>query len=1295
MIVILLLLVLRACAERVGPELCDSAECSIAGQTSLVCRESPCQFANSEISGTGALASSLSIITPTSEKFVVSAFEEISLSNLRLLEVTEDSGVAGDDWFKLHHIVVAVAGSLIVDNVVVSRRCTDVLVQQEYLCQLGASQAGAAIQGIQVPAQKKSGPELRTALELSDITANVTITVTSHHITFEDPTKTQYAISGHVRVYGDPSLERPPQLNMNPTPGRMDISLGRGGRLSLNGLDVFGLVPSSTYTYPEGMMSFMMWGVGFFRHLVGRPSLSQECLDDLCLEISNCHLHISADELDFLFSLVPALSPGGDLTNTWGPHVPFKMKGQVSISPGFQLGSSGPKHITFPRMLSSYPDPQDKPSWVFEDVTLVSGEGGDDRQSVFSNILLPSEQFPIPWFAINTLHQSDQSLQWDFLTSSAPEVIDTNTQLGVFLKFRDTHKMVLKKLTKLNRTAPNSTLDFTFESDVLLIGDPFGTRKLAQLLLTNSNTRALRASPERGAATLAATAAASRKLLVSGPGRNPSTLVATTTTTAAAASRKLLQGGLAPPTGAASTLPGDDAPPLGGQENLAQLNSSVVDRICGEEPRADEATPPDIVFPTYNWCDQGQPAGVITPVGQSYVPCPPDSNKLVGSGLNSTDTSVTDEAAGGAAMNKNNVSKPDDGPPGPKPRPQPKYSSDEDTAPWVIGVIVAAAVCAVSLLAIAIFAFVKHRRKRKAQNTRGLTSFASISLEELNQGSKRDLTSFASSSLEELNLGSKVAATTSTKKDTNRHSNNTVDSSMPGGNTTGPMARMGTRELISAIFKSGEFAASESECLSHAGAGSGLCSPTTLGNASRAGLLEGGTGGEKGGSGSGPSAFPMHGTGSGDVMHLRLAMQRQLDDLSVGEEQQFEVHSQLGKGAFGVVYKGTWRGLEVAIKRIIFQLLSGAEGDAGRATALREAAINASLNHPNIVTTYSYDMKPLSPEPGPHMGGESSGDSNKTVPNTMPKGLMDWQLYIIQELCERGSLLNAFEEMRFFDTQREIPKLDMVLAIAEDIASGMAYIHSRNIIHGDLKPDNVLLKRRPLTAASGNATTGPPPMDCGQRGGRSAYYSPGLFTFDDCSVPYYAALGKACISQDPQDRPSFDSIARGIRALRAAPKPELVEPVSMPAYSCCSLGESTGTSEAVNASSLLPTPPPNSSGAQPSMGSVPESEDLPQNTQSLTTAGSGFRYGDEAIPCPSLGRAAVEAGSAALAVLVAGSAALAVPMAKLRAEKESLSAGKVTLSVDADLEMSGHSENQPDMFMMNHVYSPSPARAPE
>ena len=168
--------------------------------------------------------------------------------------------------------------------------------------------------------------------------------------------------------------------------------------------------------------------------------------------------------------------------------------------------------------------------------------------------------------------------------------------------------------------------------------------------------------------------------------------------------------------------------------------------------------------------------------------------------------------------------------------------------------------------------------------------------------------------------------------------------------------------------------------------------------------------------------------------------------------------------------------------------MADARAEANRKTALREAAINATLNHPHIVTTYTYDMQPL-------------GDTQ-----TSGRGFLDWQMYIIQvglaicilrflsvflgflpssiilwtamtdpkllkrlvplvctaqEYCDGGTLLSAISAKSFFDRVTQAPRLALVLPLLSQIASGCAYIHAKNIIHGDLKPDNVLLKMDP------------------------------------------------------------------------------------------------------------------------------------------------------------------------------------------------------------------------------------------
>ncbi|KAG1672192.1 hypothetical protein FOA52_002892 [Chlamydomonas sp. UWO 241] len=187
---------------------------------------------------------------------------------------------------------------------------------------------------------------------------------------------------------------------------------------------------------------------------------------------------------------------------------------------------------------------------------------------------------------------------------------------------------------------------------------------------------------------------------------------------------------------------------------------------------------------------------------------------------------------------------------------------------------------------------------------------------------------------------------------------------------------------------------------------------------------------------------------SGPDTRGKIRAQMQVMQQELGQEDSpWEVTGTLGKGGFGVVYSGVWRGLDVAIKRIIFQMLDG-DDEAERQMALREAAINATLNHVNIVATYTYDVQPL------------AKDSRQAG------GLTDWQMYIIQELCGAGSLFNAFSDRRFIDPSTGRPRPSAILSVAADIATGCAYIHSKSIIHGDLKPDNVLLKARGGSASS-------------------------------------------------------------------------------------------------------------------------------------------------------------------------------------------------------------------------------------
>eukprot|EP00039_Didymoeca_costata_P017234 m.317537 g.317537 ORF g.317537 m.317537 type:complete len:471 (+) comp16509_c1_seq6:2973-4385(+) len=125
----------------------------------------------------------------------------------------------------------------------------------------------------------------------------------------------------------------------------------------------------------------------------------------------------------------------------------------------------------------------------------------------------------------------------------------------------------------------------------------------------------------------------------------------------------------------------------------------------------------------------------------------------------------------------------------------------------------------------------------------------------------------------------------------------------------------------------------------------------------------------------------------------------------------------LGQGASGVVYKGTWMDGEVAIK---FSEL--ADREALVATQfMEEAETMAKLRHPNIIQFYG--------------AGESP----------------DHKPFIVMEVMDRGTLYDLL--------QTSFKDLDWVkkLKFCKEISAGMAYLHDKNIIHRDLKSENVLI----------------------------------------------------------------------------------------------------------------------------------------------------------------------------------------------------------------------------------------------
>lgn len=138
----------------------------------------------------------------------------------------------------------------------------------------------------------------------------------------------------------------------------------------------------------------------------------------------------------------------------------------------------------------------------------------------------------------------------------------------------------------------------------------------------------------------------------------------------------------------------------------------------------------------------------------------------------------------------------------------------------------------------------------------------------------------------------------------------------------------------------------------------------------------------------------------------------------------FSENNVLGKGGFGVVYKGELHdGTNIAVKR----MNSGVLGDKGLTEFTSEIAVLTKVRHRHLVGLLGYCL---------------DGYEKILVYEYMPQGALSQHL---------------------FDWKRDgLKPLDWKqrLAIALDVARGVEYLHNlahQSFIHRDLKPSNILL----------------------------------------------------------------------------------------------------------------------------------------------------------------------------------------------------------------------------------------------
>lgn len=133
---------------------------------------------------------------------------------------------------------------------------------------------------------------------------------------------------------------------------------------------------------------------------------------------------------------------------------------------------------------------------------------------------------------------------------------------------------------------------------------------------------------------------------------------------------------------------------------------------------------------------------------------------------------------------------------------------------------------------------------------------------------------------------------------------------------------------------------------------------------------------------------------------------------------QYELDCEIGRGGMGIVYRAKDRRLKrmVAVKLLPPELAF--RGDI-RTRFLREAETAAQLSHPNIVPIYAVDER-------------------------------DGLVYFVMGYIEGENLATRIGE------RGPLP-VDETRRILREVADALAYAHGRNVVHRDIKPDNILL----------------------------------------------------------------------------------------------------------------------------------------------------------------------------------------------------------------------------------------------
>ncbi|WIA09456.1 hypothetical protein OEZ85_008857 [Tetradesmus obliquus] len=186
---------------------------------------------------------------------------------------------------------------------------------------------------------------------------------------------------------------------------------------------------------------------------------------------------------------------------------------------------------------------------------------------------------------------------------------------------------------------------------------------------------------------------------------------------------------------------------------------------------------------------------------------------------------------------------------------------------------------------------------------------------------------------------------------------------------------------------------------------------------------------------------------------------------------ELRVVRYVGGGAFGEVYLCKWHGTDVAVKCLSPSLLassSSSSSSSRRAAApaaelLQEAATMASMRHPHVMSAIGVVLPPsdIVSLTGVVIGGRddaAAADSAAAGPGGIRPGDAVQGPAVVCEYLSAGSLQSCISSGAEW-LKSGMAKVKVLL----DTARGLSYLHSKHVVHFDLKSANLLFTIRDRT----------------------------------------------------------------------------------------------------------------------------------------------------------------------------------------------------------------------------------------